>query len=91
MSMFNKLIRKGKQMAGEYVREQLNERSSNGSQRSRGNAPTYGQRRQSGYGNQNYAGQQTAASGVSREDQAAIEKYKYIAHRSTSGYGACPH
>lgn len=78
MSMFNKLIRKGKQMAGEYVREQLNERSSNGSQRSRGNAPTYGQQQQSGYGNQNYAGQQTAASGVSREDQAAIEKYKYM-------------
>ncbi|UXN32831.1 hypothetical protein [Glutamicibacter sp. M10] len=86
--MFNKLIRKGKQMAGEYVREQLNERSSNGSQRSRGNAPSYGQQQRSGYdnqgysdqnyGNQNYAGQQPAASGVSREDQAAIEKYKYM-------------
>jgi len=34
VAMFDKLIRKGKQMAGEYVREQLNQRSGNDDQRS---------------------------------------------------------
>lgn len=75
MSMFNKLIRKGKAMAGEFVREQLNERSSNGSQTSRGTTPAYGNQ---SYANQNYSGQRPATTGVSREDQAAIEKYKYM-------------
>ena len=79
MSMFNKLIRKGKQMAGEYVREQLNERSS---QKSRGTTPSYSQQQRPNYNNQGYANQnystQRPASGISREDQAAIEKYKYM-------------
>ena len=79
MSMFNKLIRKGKQMAGEYVREQLSERSSQGSQKSRGAAPAYSQHQQRpSYGNQGYSNQRPAAAEVSREDQAAIEKYKYM-------------
>ena len=32
MALFDKLLRKGKQLAGEYVREQLNQRTSQGGQ-----------------------------------------------------------
>ncbi|HCJ55652.1 MULTISPECIES: hypothetical protein [Glutamicibacter] len=84
MSMFDKLLRKGKQMAGEYVREQLNQRSSNSNQRGYGNSQRgyqqnpggYQQPQQQNYGDRGYGNAQ--ASGVSREDQAAIEKYRYM-------------
>ncbi|WP_404291796.1 hypothetical protein [Glutamicibacter arilaitensis] len=81
--MFDKLLRKGKQLAGEYVREQLNQRSSNG-QRNHQQDPR-GSRSQSGYENRNYPDQRGAAQprpagaqNASREDQAAIEKYRYM-------------
>lgn len=83
MSMFDKLLRKGKQMAGEYVREQLNQRSSNSNQRGYGDSqrgyqqnPGGYQPQQQNYGDRGYGNAQ--ASGVSREDQAAIEKYRYM-------------
>ncbi|WP_347038147.1 hypothetical protein AAHB37_16175 [Glutamicibacter halophytocola] len=42
-------------------------------------APAYSQNQQRpSYGNQGYSNQRPAAAGVSREDQAAIEKYKYM-------------
>ncbi|SCC45463.1 hypothetical protein GA0061084_2800 [Arthrobacter sp. NIO-1057] len=78
MSMFNKLIRKGKQMASEYMREQLNDGSSNSTQKSRGSTTAYSQQQYSGYGNQNYSNSSSATAGVSREDQVAIEKYRYM-------------
>lgn len=87
MSMFDKLLRKGKQMAGQYVREQLNQRSSNSNQRGydrdqrgyqqnpSGYQQPYQQQRQD-YGNRGYGNPQGAAP--SREDRAAIEKYRYM-------------
>ncbi|WP_344886223.1 hypothetical protein [Zhihengliuella alba] len=115
--MFDKLIRKGKQMAGDYVREQLQSRSG-GDGRERG-APSGGRQYggydnrghdnrgddnrgadhrgydnrgddhrgydTSGYGGPGYDGPQrqpqggpVGAEGVSREDRAAIEKYRYM-------------
>ncbi|MGZ2223817.1 hypothetical protein [Glutamicibacter nicotianae] len=87
MSMFDKLLRKGKQMAGQYVREQLSQRSSSSNQRgydrdrrgyqqnTSGYQQPYQQQRQD-YGNRGYGNPQ--ASAPSREDQAAIEKYRYM-------------
>lgn len=81
--MFDKLLRKGKQLAGEYVREQLNQRSTTG-QRNNQQDPR-GPRSHAGYENRNYPNQPSAAQprtagsqGASREDQAAIEKYRYM-------------
>ncbi|MGH3652426.1 hypothetical protein [Glutamicibacter sp.] len=84
MSMFDKLLRKGKQMAGQYVREQLSQRSSTSNQRGydrdqRGyqqNPGGYQQPQRQDYGNRGYGNPQAAAP--SREDQAAIEKYRYM-------------
>ncbi|MGO4297840.1 hypothetical protein [Glutamicibacter sp. MCAF14] len=84
MSMFDKLLRKGKQMAGQYVREQLSQRSSTSNQRGydrdqRGyqqNPGGYQQPQRQDYGNRGYDNPQAAAP--SREDQAAIEKYRYM-------------
>lgn len=84
MSMFDKLLRKGKQMAGQYVREQLSQRSSTSNQRGydrdqRGyqqNPGGYQQPQRQDYGKRGYGNPQAAAP--SREDQAAIEKYRYM-------------
>src|SRR5699024_7991359 len=84
MSMFDKLLRKGKQMAGQYVREQLSQRSSTSNQRGydrdqRGyqqNPGGYQQPQRQDYDNRGYGNPQAAAP--SREDQAAIEKYRYM-------------
>jgi len=77
MSMFDKLLRKGKQMAGEYVREQLNQRGSNNQQRGYQQKPSgYQQPRPQNYADRGYGNQQ--ASAPSRADQAAIEKYRYM-------------
>ena len=84
MSMFDKLLRKGKQMAGQYVREQLSQRSSTSNQRGydrdqRGyqqNPGGYQQPQRQDYGNRGYGNPQAAAP--SREDHAAIEKYRYM-------------
>ncbi|PRA00366.1 hypothetical protein CQ017_04885 [Arthrobacter sp. MYb224] len=83
MAMFDKLLRKGKQLAGEYVREQLNQRSSTGQQNNQQDPRD--SRSQSGYENRDYPNQQGAvqprtagSQGASREDQAAIEKYRYM-------------
>ncbi|MCO1337493.1 hypothetical protein BJH93_01075 [Kocuria polaris] len=64
--MFDKLIRKGKQMAGEYVREQLNQRSDDG-------------RRDDGRGQQARPDAVSAErDAAAPEDQAAIAKYRYM-------------
>ncbi|MFJ2145589.1 hypothetical protein ACIOJF_09865 [Glutamicibacter sp. NPDC087831] len=85
MSMFDKLLLKGKQMAGEYVREQLNQRGSNSNQRGSNNQQRGYQQNPGGYqqqpqhqnyGERGYGNQ--PASAPSREDQAAIEKYRYM-------------
>lgn len=66
MAMFDKLIRKGKQMAGEYVREQLNQRSDDG-------------RRDDGRGQQSRLDAVSAErDGAAPEDQAAIARYRYM-------------
>ncbi|MFJ2618604.1 hypothetical protein [Glutamicibacter sp. NPDC087344] len=84
MAIFNKLLNKGKQLAGDFVREQMNQGSSQGNQNQQRASQQGAQR---GYENQNqYAQpQQTQAQpstqgnqAVSREDQAAIEKYRYM-------------
>ncbi|WP_130452282.1 hypothetical protein [Zhihengliuella halotolerans] len=68
--MFDKLIRKGKQMAGEYVREQLNQRGDEG----RRNGV-----RDDGRGQQPRRDAMSAGrGGVAPEDQAAIAKYHYM-------------
>ncbi|EMY33831.1 hypothetical protein D477_012720 [Arthrobacter crystallopoietes BAB-32] len=111
--MFDKFVRKGKQMAGEYVKDQLRQRTSGnrpGNQRQPGSQygnQQYGNQPYGGqqygnqpYGNQPYGGQSYGnqpgqnqpyggrqggyaapsggAGGMSREDQAAIAKYKYM-------------
>lgn len=84
MALFDKLLRKGKQLAGEYVREQLNQRGSQGGQNKQNNQNYRQQGEQRGYENQNrYAQPQSHTSdarrtSASREDQAAIEKYRYM-------------
>jgi len=112
VALFDKFVRKGKQMAAEYVKDQLRQRTSGnrqGNQRQPG--PQYGNQQYGGqqqYGNQPYDRQQqngnqpygaqqygnapydrrqqggygapsnAGAGGMSREDQAAIAKYKYM-------------
>lgn len=76
MSMFDKLLRKGKKLAGDYVREQLNERNSGSTQRSYPQDPR-GRQPQNSYDQRSHSSQQGAAT-PSREDQAAIEKYRYM-------------
>lgn len=90
MGMFDKLIRKGQQLAGDYLREQQNKPSGNNRNQSTGygfgnQSDGYGFQKQPfryGYQNQPQApapapnahyGQQASA-----EDQAAIEKYRYM-------------
>ncbi|MBG6085080.1 hypothetical protein [Zhihengliuella flava] len=91
--MFDKLIRKGKQMAGDYVREQLSQRSAGqGAQPRAGGASgpwsSQPERPQPGVPGgadgqvrqpaSSPQGDPVAARGASSEDQAAIAKYKYM-------------
>ncbi|WP_309080836.1 hypothetical protein [Zhihengliuella sp.] len=103
--MFDKLVRKGKQMAGDYVREQLQQRSGDGQRgpggRQADRQPGYGSggyddrgyedRGRGGHGDRRYenrgpdSGRQRPqgapggdAAAMSREDRAAIEKYRYM-------------
>ncbi|MGP5688601.1 hypothetical protein [Glutamicibacter ardleyensis] len=75
MALFDKLLRKGKQLAGEYVREQLNQRTSQGGQNNQNNQ--YNQNNQ-GYRQPQAHASDTRRTSASREDQAAVEKYRYM-------------
>lgn len=96
MSMFDRLIRKGGKLAGEYVREQLAQRSQghggSGQPRTGRHGPPYaGQDRPAPRQRADGAGQYGAGAGrhdagavpgapagMSREDQAAIARYRYM-------------
>lgn len=75
MALFDKLLRKGKQLAGEYVREQLNQRTSQGGQNNQNNQ--YNQNNQ-GYRQPQAHASDARRTSASREDQAAVEKYRYM-------------
>lgn len=81
MGMFDKLFQKGKKMAGEYVKDQLSQRT--GQQRNSGGYGdgSYGggQRSSGGYGQPvNHRSQNRPPVQGSDADRAAIAKYKYM-------------
>ncbi len=91
MSMFDKLVRKGGKLAGDYVREQLAQRGqgegATGRPRTGESGSAYADRPASprAFGTGEYdtsSGRNlprpSAAAGVSPEDQAAVAKYRYM-------------